>query len=196
MASEAFTQDICFKYHAACYLTHSAIEATRALCASNRFNPRDVARIDVHVDKGHLRVCNIQNPKSGLEAKFSLRLTTAMAMSNLDTASISLFDDAITRDPDLVAFRDRVHVHAHESHRPETIVRMTTTDGQQFEDSANVAIPLKDLSLQWEKLTDKFLTLAGPVLGAGNAARVADACRHLEDLADTRELADQLRSAA
>ena len=196
MTTAAFTQDICFKYHAACYLTHSAIEATRALCASNRFNPRDVTRIDVHVDKGHLRVCNIQEPASGLEAKFSLRLTTAMAMSNLDTASITLFDDAITRDPDLVAFRDRVHVHAHEAPQPETIVRMTTADGRQFEESANVAIPLRDLNRQWQKLTDKFLTLAGPVLGEENARQVALACRHLEDVGTARELTDQLRSAA
>ena len=27
----AYTQNICFKYHAACYLTHSSIEATRQL---------------------------------------------------------------------------------------------------------------------------------------------------------------------
>jgi 2-methylcitrate dehydratase PrpD len=196
MATESFTQDICFKYHAACYLTHSAIEATRALCASNRFNPKDVGRIDIFVDKGHLRVCNIPEPRSGLEAKFSLRLTAAMAMSNLDTASITLFDDAITRDANLIAFRDRVHVHAHETPQPETIVRVETADGKTFEEAVNVAIPLRDLDLQWHKLTDKFLTLASPILGEDRAARVAETCRQLDSIPSVRVLTEQLRSAA
>ena len=63
------------------------------MAASNQFNPQDIEAIDIHVDKGHLRVCNIQEPKSGLEAKFSLRLTAAMALCDLDTASIELFDE-------------------------------------------------------------------------------------------------------
>jgi 2-methylcitrate dehydratase PrpD len=196
METDSFTQDICFKYHAACYLTHSAIEATRSLCAGNRFNPQDVSRIDIFVDKGHLRVCNIPEPKSGLEAKFSLRLTAAMALSNLDTASIALFDDDITRDAGLVAFRDKVHVHPHETTRPETVVRIETSDGQTFEAATNVAIPQRDLPLQWQKLTDKFLTLASPVLGEKAAIRAAEICRQLEDVSSLDELTGRLRSIA
>lgn len=196
MTTEAFTQDICFKYHAACYLTHSAIEATRALAASNQFNPKEVEHIDIFVDKGHLRVCNIQEPSSGLEAKFSLRLTAAMALCDLDTAAIDLFDDAITRDERLVGFRDRVSVHAHEQSRPETLVRITTSDGQSFEEAANVAIPMRDLDQQWQKLTDKFLTLATPHLGEAGASRLAATCRNLESLESAAELAAQMSNGA
>ena len=194
MAKDAFTQDICFKYHAACYLTHSSIEATRALAASNQFNPQDVQSIDIFVDKGHLRVCNIEEPNSGLEAKFSLRLTAAMALCDMDTAAIDLFDDAITRDKRLVGFRDKVSVHAHEQSNPDSIVRITTSNGQTFEEAVNVAIPLRDLDRQWQKLTDKFMTLATPHLGADGAARLADTCRNLEKLADASELAAQCRA--
>jgi 2-methylcitrate dehydratase PrpD len=194
MARDAFTQDICFKYHAACYLTHSAIEATRALAASNRFNPQDITQIDIFVDKGHLRVCNIQEPKSGLEAKFSLRLTAAMALCDLDTAAIDLFDDPITRDERLVGFRDKVAVHAHEQSRPETVVRITTADGQTFEEAVNVAVPMRDLDQQWQKLTDKFLTLATPHLGDAGATRLASTCRNLESLSNAAELAAQMRA--
>lgn len=192
MARDAFTQDICFKYHAACYLTHSSIEATRALAASNRFNPQDIEAIDIFVDKGHLRVCNIQTPESGLEAKFSLRLTVAMALCDLDTAAIDLFDDPITRDERLVRLRDKVTVHAHEHSNPDSIVRITTSDGHSYEEAANVAIPLRDLDLQWQKLTDKFMTLAAPCLGETNAARLADTCRNLESLSSTRDLATRM----
>ena len=190
--TESFTQDICFKYHAACYLTHSAIEASRALCSSNRFNPADITAIEVQVDKGHLRVCNIPEPATGLEAKFSLRLTTAMAVRDMDTASIRIFDDALARDPALTRYRDLVEVHAHETSRPETVVRIHTADGGVFEEAADVAIPMRDLDAQWEKLTAKFLTLAAPVLGEDRARSVAGQCRDLGTLNSISELTSNL----
>jgi len=192
MTVPAYTQDICFKYHAACYLTHSAIEATRSLAASNRFRPGDITAIDVHVDKGHLRVCNIVEPRTGLEAKFSLRLTTAMALTGIDTASIALFDDALTRDPDLVRYRDLVTVHPHETPRPETVVSIRTADGQTFEEAVNVAIPMRDLDAQWAKLEAKFLTLTVPILGKDRANRTVALLRDLERLDDVTALAELL----
>jgi 2-methylcitrate dehydratase PrpD len=192
MAADAYAQDICFKYHAACYLTHSAIEATRELCQSNRFDPNDIEDIEVRVDSGHLKVCNIQEPTTGLEAKFSLRLTVAMAVNDYDTASIRAFDDTLTRDPAIVRFRDKVRVVPHEAHRPETVVIIRTADGQTFDAAVNVAIPMRDLDAQWDKLTRKFLALAGPVLGADGASRVADTCRRLELLSTVSELTGQL----
>lgn len=194
MAHPSFTQDICFKYHAACYLTHSAIEATRSLSASNRFRPGDITAIDVYVDKGHLRVCNIPEPRTGLEAKFSLRLTTAMALTGVDTASIAIFDDALTRDPDLLRYRDLVSVHAHQAPRPETVVRIRTADGRTFEEAVNVAIPMRDLDTQWAKLEAKFRTLSAPVLGERRTRHVMALLRTLERLDDVTELTDQLTS--
>jgi 2-methylcitrate dehydratase PrpD len=188
----AYTQDICFKYHAACYLTHSAIEATRELCQANLFDPNDIDDIEVRVDKGHLKVCNIPEPSTGLEAKFSLRLTTAMAVNDYDTASIALFDDALTRDPDIIRFRDKVRVLPHEITRPETVVTITTADGDRHEAAINVGIPMRDLDAQWSKLERKFLTLATPVLGAERSAGVAATVRQLNDVADISELTEQL----
>jgi 2-methylcitrate dehydratase PrpD len=175
-----YTQDICVNYHAACYLTHSAIEATRSLCERNAFDPNDIETVDIHVDKGHLRVCNIPEPRTGLEAKFSLRLTAAMALTGTDTASIRIYDDALIRDPQLISFRDRVQVHAHEAYSPDTIVKIATRSGEKFEAACNVAIPMRDLEAQRQKLTDKFLTLAEPVIGSANASRVVDVCLNLE----------------
>ena len=43
----------------------------------------------VQVDKGHFKVCNILEPQTGLEAKFSLRFTVAMTLAGVDTSSAS-----------------------------------------------------------------------------------------------------------
>lgn len=179
----AFSQDICFKYHAACYLTHSAIEATLQLCQRNAFDPNDIETVEVRVDKGHFSVCNIQEPTTSLELKFSLRATTAMALSGIDTSSIAIYDDALTRDPVLLRFRDKVRVIAHSESNPETIVTIRTQDGSEFSAAMNVAIPMRDLAAQWQKLEGKFRTLATPKLGAQTTAEVIETCRAL----DTRE---------
>ncbi|MFV2090754.1 MAG: hypothetical protein ACC642_08860, partial [Pseudomonadales bacterium] len=187
---------ICFKYHAACYLTHSAIEATRQLCQSNAFDPNDIEDIEVQVDQGHLRVCNILEPDTGLEAKFSLRLTVAMAICDEDSASISVFDDALTRDPDIVRFRDKVRVLPHTQPRPETVVQIRTRTGEEYEAAVNVAIPMRDLDAQWAKLESKFSTLSSPVIGEAATRRVVQACRSLEEVADIGDFSQQLRTVS
>ncbi len=186
----SYTQDICFKYHAACYLTHSAIEATNLLCEQNAFDPGKIKAVTVLVDAGHFKVCNIQEPSTGLEAKFSLRLTVAMALAGLDTSSIDIFTDELTQAADVTHFRDKISVVAHETPTPDTIVRIETEDGMTFEQAFNVAIPLTDLELQWQKLERKFRALVVPRLGAERAARIIDLCRRLDELDDLSPLFD------
>src|SRR5207302_2950087 len=96
-----------FKYHAACYLTHGPIECARAV-REQQAAPDEIAHITLRLDKSCERVCNIQTPSDGLEAKFSLRQTVAMALSGVDTASLRAYSAASATDPALVALRDKV----------------------------------------------------------------------------------------
>ena len=96
-----------FKYHAACYLTHSPIEAARALRLEHHLAPDTISRIKLCVRPGHLKVCNIPAPQTGLEIKFSLRHTVALALSGEDTASLETYSDAIAQRPDLITLREK-----------------------------------------------------------------------------------------
>ncbi|MEQ8859942.1 MAG: MmgE/PrpD family protein [Pseudomonadales bacterium] len=192
LASPEFVPDICFKYHAACYLTHSAIEAALQLRRTYDLTPKGIEAVDVWVNPGHFDVCNIAEPSTGLEAKFSLRFTLALALAGEDTASIRLFTDALTRRADLVALRDRVTVHAHDKLRPETRVQIRCSDGETVTAEANVAIPATDLDSQWQRLGEKFHTVATPLLGDDPAEAVEDACRRLLDAPDLSELCARL----
>ena len=190
----AYTQDICFKYHAACYLTHSSIEAFRQLMAGNGFATEDIAEVDIQVDSGHFKVCNIEEPATGLEAKFSLRFTAAMALAGLETASIEAFTDEVTRDERLVALRDRVRVRAHAQPNPDSIVSVRTRNGAEYTRACNVAIPMTDLDAQWRKLKAKFDALVTPRLGENAAASLVDHCRRLDELDDLTPLFNALQS--
>ena len=188
METPAYTPDICFKYHAACYMTHSAIEATNNLCAKNAFDPNQIKSVTVLVDKGHFKVCNIQEPASGLEAKFSLRFTVAMTLAGVDTSSIDIFTDELTQDPALTKFRDLVTVQAHETNNPDTIVRIETIDGQIHSEAFNVAVPMTDLDQQWEKLERKFRALVTPRLGKERSDEIISLCHSLEGMDDLSPL--------
>jgi 2-methylcitrate dehydratase PrpD len=177
-----------FKYHAACYLTHSAIEASRALVVDNRQRLHDLRKITVRVDPGHLTVCDIAIPKSGAEIKFSLRTLIALTILGEDTASEGLFNDATAARSDVVALRDKVSV--------ETRVSTSTTlsevilhfsDGACAEKSYDAAHPSSNLTLQGQKLRQKFLSLTTPIIGK-RATALARACENLDELSDTRDL--------
>lgn len=184
-----------FKYHAACYLTHSSLEAAHGLRRQHDIAADKIRAVRVMVDKGHLRVCNIPSPGTGLETKFSLRTTTAFALTGLDTASIETYSDANANRADVVSLRDRVTVEVHNKPDPqdsEVIIDMA--DGRSFAMSANVGIPASDLDAQWEKLTNKFHAIADPVVGRGRGQELVSAIRNLESLDNFADLGPLLRA--
>jgi 2-methylcitrate dehydratase PrpD len=158
-----------FKYHAACYLTHSSIEAIKLLRRNLSFSGPDVASIDLHVAPGHLSVCNIASPQSGLQTKFSLRHTAALAACGKDTAAIETYSDENAVNPTLTAVRQRVTVHGDRGAGRDAHVVIKTGAGQTAEASFDVAIPDRDLERQAGRLLAKFHSLADPVIGLERA---------------------------
>jgi 2-methylcitrate dehydratase PrpD len=185
-----------FKYHAACYLTHSSLEASHALRRQHDLRPENIREVRVMVDKGHLRVCNIPEPATGLETKFSLRMTTAFALTGLDTASIETYSDENANRPDLMALRDKVRVEVHnkpDAQESEVIIGLS--DGRSLALSANVGVPASDLGAQWEKLQNKFYAIATPVIGKGRAQELTAAINDLESIGNFADLAPLLQAA-
>jgi len=115
-----------FKYHAACYMTHAPIEAPRKLREQHELKPEQIARIRLSLDETCDRVCNIAAPRTGLEAKFSLRLTTAMALAGVDTGGLGSYSEETAANPTLIALRDMVEFDF-QSDRPNTIADWKST---------------------------------------------------------------------
>lgn len=174
--------DTLFKYHAACYLTHSTIEAVRSLREQLNLSGPEIASIDVHVAAGHLSVCNIPSPQTGLEMKFSLRHTAALAACGRETAAIATYSDENAVDTTLVAVRDRVTVHGDRPQGHDAQVAITTRDGKAAQVSLNVGIPDRDLARQGERLARKFHSLAVPVVGEDQASKLQRDIATLDEL--------------
>ena len=126
-----------FKYHAACYMTHAPIEAARRLREQHGLTPGDIAQIRLRLDETCDRVCNIPAPRTGLEAKFSLRLTTAMALAGVDTGGLGSYSEETAADPTLIALRDKVEFDF-QNGRPNTIadLELVLTDGRSVSTSS------------------------------------------------------------
>lgn len=185
--------DNLFKYHASCYQTHAAIEAIRALQRQHGFGEADVQEIVLRHDAGADTVCNIPQPTSGLETKFSLRMLAAYAVAGLDTADIDSYTDERARDSRLVALRDRVTV----TFTPEwpitrSEVRIRLKDGRELFAEHDSGVPDADLDRQTARLVDKLQALLGARLGAQRTNRLTDAVLSLEKLPDVRALTELL----
>lgn len=186
---EFLIRDVLFKHHAACFGTHAAINATLNLQEREQLDPGGVESIDVRVPAGALAMCNIQSPTTALEAKFSLRFTTAMAFTDGDTTE-SGFTDAVTANPQLVALRDRVTVIGGEDGVGfgETEVTVTMKSGVSHVSRADVNKPERDLDKEWERLAAKYYSLATPLLGQSRAQVLYQRVRSLESVDDMSEV--------
>ncbi|MDQ1397439.1 MAG: hypothetical protein QOG64_2698 [Acidimicrobiaceae bacterium] len=167
-----------FKYHAACYLTHASINAAMALRPEVR--PDAVRAVAVRVAPGSLDVCAIPSPVTGLEGKFSLRATTAMALLGDDTADLRVYTDERMAGADLVALRDLIEVVPDDSlTATKSVVEVRLDDGRCLRAHDDTGRPAEDLARQRERLTAKFRTLAGAVVGAERAGAIVEAVNRI-----------------
>jgi len=181
-----------FKYHAACYLTHDSIEAANALRIETGVKPQSIEQVRVRVPAGHLGVCNIQAPRTGLECKFSLRMTTALALSGEDTFEEALFSDATALRPDLVALRERVEIDPTQVGRG-CVVTVRLKNGRELSRTGDVSQPLRDLDAQQAKLEHKFRHLATSALGPAGVEEAIRLCGTLERQPDLGRLISLVR---
>ncbi len=187
-----FVRGTLFKYHAACYLTHSTIEALAGLRRAHDIDPATLDSVTLEVDPGHLKVCHIEEPATGLEVKFSQRHTAAMALSGIDTANPETYTDAVAGRPDLVALRRRVEVRPTGGPGTLATAAVSLDDGRRLQSEIDVGIPAADLAAQGARLRAKYESLVAPLLGAeASAALLADLVAP-QNLADANHLTRHL----
>ena len=184
-----FTRDILFKYHAACYGTHSTIEAARSLVARQHIDPADIHSIEIRIRPRYLKMCAIPRPVTGLEAKFSLAMTCAMALSSVSTAAPSRYDSALCALPGLNALVERTTVTPSDEYTDATSEIIVSLDnGVIYRVRGDVSRPADDLAEQGRRLREKFDALVTPVLGASIASEIADMAGRLDELNDVSAL--------
>ncbi len=152
-----------FKFHAACYSTHSTIEAVAAMRLEHALGAGDVSAIRVVAGEG-CSICNIANPRTGLEAKFSLRATAAFALLGIDTGALETWERVA--EPAVADVLERVKVDLVPGMSlSESRVAIVRADGSEIVRAHDCGEPPADKVEQSRRIAAKFRAIAGPVLG-------------------------------
>jgi 2-methylcitrate dehydratase PrpD len=179
-----------FKYHASCYMTHAAIEAARKLREQHGVAPDQVAAINLQIEESCDRICNIAAPATGLEAKFSVKLTTAMGLAGVDTSRLSTYSASVAADPVLVGLRDKVALDFRSGiSNTFTEIELLLQDGSRVSARHDAGVPAQDVAAQGQRLEAKFAALVGPVLGTDRTASLIAAIGTFEHQANVAQLA-------
>jgi 2-methylcitrate dehydratase PrpD len=184
-----------FKYHAACFATHSTIEGVRRLRSRAGFGADDVDRVVVHANAAQMRMCAIPEPATGLEVKFSLGHLVAMTLSDVDTSNAESFTDSSAVDAGLIRLRQRVDVVQDGPDAEGTPVDIVLRDGRTVSIAHDVTVPATDLDEQRAALRAKFDALAAPVLGPTGSARLAEMIFQIDRIDDVGTLLAASRPA-
>jgi hypothetical protein len=120
-----------------------------------------------------------------------MRHTAAMALSCLDTGSLTAYDDVIANRVDLVNLRNKVEIiDKNFESRMQSEVVINLTNGRSLTKFWDAGIPMSDLSLQEKKLIDKFKALVVPVYGVKGAEKTIKSCIDLDELDDASRIFD------
>ena len=181
--------DTIFKRHAACMLTHSSLDNMLALRGEQGVAPEQIREVKLEVHSSTLHVCNIQQPKTGLEAKFSFRVACAMALLGDDTADIDAYTAERATSPAVVSLRDRIGVTARDD-LPGGTQRaiVTLQDGRTLTLDHDAYRPLGDLPRQRDIVARKFRSLVEPIAGSAVVGQLHESVYALPGAPDVTAL--------
>ncbi len=165
-------------------LTHPTIDALRELRERHPFRPSDVESVRATVHPYAATVTGKVDPRTGLDAKFSLTHGAAVALLAA-RPGLTHFTDAGATDPATARMRDRIAVVVDEAmSKRGARVTVTLHDGRTLraEVANNRGTP--DNPLSDDELTAKFADVAGPCLGTEAASALVTRCWEADRLDD------------
>lgn len=196
------TMRVSLKFYSCVASNHTTLDALRNLQAQRPFGADDIDHIVVHASKATVEHVGWKYRPEGVTAS-QLNLGFCVATYLLEGACfVEQFSEAVVADPARMALAERVQciedpaisaegpnmrhkVHVEVHLRDGAVLRETVVKAQGSED-------------HWapdEVISAKFRQLAAKALPGDQAARLADAVLHLEDVEDAREIARLLTPA-
>ena len=153
-------EDVQYKLHACCHGTHAMIEALKRASVSGG----DVESITVTTHPRWLKVCDIKQPRTGLEVKFSFVHLAAMVAYGVDTSSEKIFTDALAEDAKLIDLAKRVKVATDASYNDTTqsdAIKLKSGQSQSVRHDLSDRVPVFELEAGLRNKAHGLLGRAG-----------------------------------
>ena len=187
------TRGSTIRLHACCGAAHWSMDALQQIIRDRPLEPDEIATIDVEIPEFLTDMVTIHEPRTGLEAKYSLEYDLA-AIAIDGRAGVHQYTDEAVRRPVAQALMQRVNTIPVDGPLESKVV-VTLADGEQLEATATRAHGNPADPLSRDELLAKFDECAAVSATEDQRSQVIDLCARLESLDDVRELAAAMAGA-
>jgi 2-methylcitrate dehydratase PrpD len=178
-----------YKPFACGIVIHPTIDGCIQLRNEHGLVAADIDAVALKVHPLVLELTGKKTPKTGLDGKFSVYHSAAVAIID-GRGGEPQYSDEKVRDADVVALRDRVTAEIDPAMPPDAVtVTVTLKDGRVLQKRVDHAIGSVARPMTDRDLEVKFTDLVAPVQGEAGAAALLRACWTLEAAADAGDIA-------
>lgn len=181
-----------YKPYACGVVAHPAIDGCIGIREELGLKPERVASVALRVHPLALKLTGMRDPGSGLESKWSLYHSAAVALCD-GVAGEQQYTDGRVRDPAVAGLRQRVTAEADPALREdEALVVVVLQDGSRIERHVEHALGSTANPMSDRDLERKFRALGGEALPPDRIESLIDKCwaiGRLDDVADLMRLA-------
>ena len=178
-----------YKPFACGIVIHPIIDGCVQLRNEHKLKAGDIESIALKVHPLVLELTGKKTPQVGLEGKFSVFHSAAVAIIHGEGGE-DVYSDACVRDPQVTALRDRVSAAVDKSvHEDAAYITIKLKDGRTLEKHVEHAIgslvrPMSDADLE-----AKFRKFAKGILSAGETDALIKLCWEIEKLKSAGDIA-------
>jgi 2-methylcitrate dehydratase PrpD len=182
-----------YKPFACGIVIHPAIDACIQLRNAHGIKAVDVASVELKVHPLVLELTGKRTPKTGLDGKFSVFHSAAVAVID-GRGGEPQYSDERVHDPEVVKLRDSVTAEIDPNMAPDAVdATVVLTDGRRLHQFVEHAIGSVARPMTENDLIAKFDDLVVPILGPDQAAHLRDLCFGLDDMPDVATIARETR---
>jgi len=183
------------KRYPTCYATHRSIDAMLDLVDRHKLKSDDVREIRVHTGATQKLMLRNNNPKTGLEAKFSMEFAMAAALVARRVGLAELTDDFVSR-PEVSSVFGKVRCTTTDEAMPDDPAFAPSDQVSVVLASGNVLehAPVVHAKGSWQnpltraELKNKFLECAARAFSPSHAEELFDQLWHFEESSSVRDL--------
>jgi 2-methylcitrate dehydratase PrpD len=178
-----------YKPYACGIVIHPTIDGCIQLRNANALKADDIESITLKVHPLVLELTGKKTPQTGLEGKFSVYHSAAVAIIH-GAAGEPEYSDAVVCDSRVIALRDRVSAAADPRvHEDQVHITIRVKTGKTLEKFVEHAIGSIDRPMSDADLEAKFRSFAQGILSPAETDRVIRLCWDVARLADVAEVA-------
>jgi len=176
-----------FKPYACGVVMHPAIDAMISLRNSSEADPTMIEEIELVVNPMAVTVTGVDDPLSGLQSKFSLKHSAAVAFLDR-TAGVSQYTDERATSGDVQALRQHLNITTDASYRTDQASARMKVNNRTFHSTVDHAIGTTNNPMSDAALEKKFLINAGVALPESQVLELRDKLWALESVEDVRTI--------